>query len=434
MKEWTWALMAIISLSLINCGKTDKNPTFQYDENKDSIPRFDSLNWAAEFQFQPVNLIDKIHKYRILDHFYKDFWQRTQVSGGFLVAQNGKILYEDYSGFSDSEKQTRITAHTPLHIASITKVMTGLAILKLVEYKKLKLNDKAAKYLKGFPYEEVTVEDLLNHRSGLPNYLHLSEDKKYWDKSKMMTNQDVLQLLIDHQPEILAKAGKKFAYNNTNYVLLALIIEKITGMSYAEAMDYMVFKPLGMTDTFVFEFEKDSAKVSKSYEYNGKEWAYDHLDATYGDKNVYSTPRDLLKMDMAMYADQFLPKNLKEKAWKGYSYESRGVKNYGLGIRLMEWDNGNKILYHNGWWHGNNSTYVRDFDNQATIIALGNRRNRTIYSAFRLVSLFGDYPFQAPLKRGSGAEDSLKDLHQKIDSVKAKATAEKKSAQEKSAN
>lgn len=430
MKEWMWAFVAIISLSLINCKKTDENPNLtSTNKYQDSIPRYDSLNWANEFEFAPVNIIDKANKYRLLDKFYNEFWLHKNVSGGFLVAQNGKILYEGYSGFSDIAAKKELTSETPLHIASITKVMTGLAILKLVENKKLKLNDKVSEYLKGFPYEEVTIEDLMNHRSGLPNYLHLSEDKKYWDKTKMMTNQDLLNLLIEKKPEALSAAGKKFYYNNTNFVLLALIIEKITGISYAEAMKYIVFEPLGMTNTFVFEFKKDSARVSKSYEYNGKEWAYDHLDITYGDKNIYSTPRDLLKMDIAMYSDKFLPDNLKEKAWKGYSYESKGVKNYGLGMRLMEWDNGNKLLYHNGWWHGNNSTYVRDFQNQTVIIALGNRRNRTIYSTFRLVSLFGDYPFQNALDTGTagttGAEDSLNQLQKDIDSTKQKTIEDK---------
>lgn len=430
MKEWMWAFVAIISLTLINCKKTDENSNLtSTDKYQDSIPRYDSLNWANEFEFAPVNIIDKANKYRLLDKFYNEFWLHKNVSGGFLVAQNGKILYEGYSGYSDIENGKAMTAETPLHIASITKVMTGLAILKLVENKKLKLNDKVSEYLSGFPYEDITVEDLMNHRSGLPNYLHISEDKNYWDKTKVMTNQDLLNLLIEKKPEALAKAGKKFYYNNTNYVLLALIIEKITGLKYAEAMKYMVFEPLGMTNTFVFQYEKDSAKVSKSYEYNGKEWAYDHLDATYGDKNIYSTPRDLYKMDLAMYSDKFLPKNLKEKAWKGYSYESKGVKNYGLGMRLMEWDNGSKLLYHNGWWHGNNSTYVRDFNSETVIIALGNRRNRTIYSTFRLVSLFGDYPFQNSLdsvkSKKSGPEDSLNQLQKDIDSTKQKTVKDK---------
>ena len=138
MKEWTWAVVAIISLTLINCKKTDENTNLtSTDKYQDSIPKFDSLNWAKEFDFASVNLIDKANKYSLLDRFYKEFWLHKNVSGGFLVAQNGKILYEGYSGYSDIENGKAMTAETPLHIASITKVMTGLAVLKLVENKKL---------------------------------------------------------------------------------------------------------------------------------------------------------------------------------------------------------------------------------------------------------------------------------------------------------
>lgn len=428
MKKWNWLLLIPILLYFSNC-KNAQNDQLQTTENKnDTLPKFDSLDWAKEYKFQKIDIIDKANKYRFLDKFYTDFWLHKNVSGGFLVAQHGKIIYEGYSGYSDIEKQIPLTAETPIHIASITKVLTGLAILKLVEFDKIKLNQKVSKYLTGFPYEDVTIEDLMNHRSGLPNYLHLSDDKNYWDNTKMMTNQDVLDILVQKKPEVSGPAGKNFSYNNTNFVLLALIIEKVTGLKYPEAMKKMVFDPLGMKNTFVMEFEKDSAKVSKSYYNNGREWKYDHLDITYGDKNVYSTPRDLLKMDLAMYSDKFLPKKLKEKAWKGYSYESKGVKNYGLGIRLMEWDDGGKILYHNGWWHGNNTTYVRDFSNEATIISLGNRKNRTIYSTFRLVSLFGNYPFQFPDAQDSSTatgEDSLKNLEKQMDSLKQKTRKDK---------
>jgi len=416
MKVWIWTVMSFIFLSLINCKNSEKTQ-FQTSKNEnDTIPRYDSIDWSSQFEFKPVNLIDKANKYSFLENFYKNFWLKNKASGSFLVAQNGKILYENYSGYSDISKQIPITAETPLHIASISKVLTSLAVLKLVEHKKIKLNDKVEKYLKGFPYKDVTIENLLSHRSGLPNYLSFSEDKRYWDRNKRMTNQDVLDVMIKDKPEAFAKPGKKFAYNNTNFVLLALIIEKVTGMKYPQAMDYMVFKPLGMTHTFVMDFKKDSAKVSKSYYYNGNEWSYDHLDMTYGDKNIYSTPRDLFKMDVAMYANKFLPEKLKEKAWKGYSYEASGVKNYGLGMRMMEWENGNKILYHNGLWHGNNSVYVRDFNNQATIIAIGNRKNGSVYKTFRLVSLFGNYPFKMDFSGDSHPDKLQKD----IDSVKQK--------------
>ena len=422
MKLWIWAAFAILFLNLTNCKKGEKNLTQNSKNKQDSIPRFDSIDWFSAYEFEPVNLIEKSNQYNFLDNFFQNYWVKTNASGGFLVAQNGKIIYENYSGYSDIQKKTPVTARTPLHIASISKVLTGLAILKLVENNKLDLNDRVEKYLKGFPYKDVRIEDLLTHRSGLPNYLSFSEDKKYWDMNKKMTNQDVLDVMMNKKPEAFAKPGKKFAYNNTNFVLLALIIEKITKMNYPEAMKYMVFDPIGMTDTFVMDFEKDSANVSKSYYYNGNEWKYDHLDITYGDKNIYSTPKDLYKLDVAMYADEFLPKKLKEKAWKGYSYEKPGVKNYGLGVRLMEWENGNKILYHNGLWHGNNSVYVRDFNHEATIIALGNRKNGIIYKTFRLVSLFGNYPFQISAYDSNGI---LRKLKKDIDSVKLKTVEDK---------
>jgi CubicO group peptidase (beta-lactamase class C family) len=420
MKTWFWIFLTPLVLNLTSCKNSDKDQP-QITENKnDTIPKYDSVNWAKKVKFDPIDPKDQAQKKEFLNHFYQEFWMKNNVSGGFLVAQKGKIIYEGYSGFSDIENQVAMTSDTPIHIASISKVMTALAILKLVEHDKIDLNDKVSQYLTGFPYENVRIEDLLNHRSGLPNYLHLSDDKKYWDNKKKITNQDVLNILITHKPEALKQPGKGFAYNNTNFVLLALVIERVTGLSYPEAMKHMVFNPLGMKNTFVMEFKKDSAKVSKSYYNNGREWKYDHLDITYGDKNIYSTPRDILKMDWAMYADDFLPKKLKEKAWSGYSYESKGVKNYGLGFRMMEWENGNKIIYHNGWWHGNNTAYVRDYQNQATIIALGNRKNRTIYSTFRLVSLFGDYPFKvgdAPEGGSETGSDSVNKLQRTLDSM-----------------
>lgn len=420
MKNWFWILTIPFIFNLTSCKKTEKDQIQPTNAKNDTIPRYDSVDWTKKVKFSPIDENDFSNKKRFLNQFYTDFWLKNNVSGGFLVAQKGKILFEGYSGFSDIENQIAMTSETPIHIASITKVMTSLAILKLVEKGKIDLDAEVSTYLEGFPYENVTVENLLNHRSGLPNYLHLSDDKKYWDNKKKITNQDVLDILVNLKPEALNKPGKNFAYNNTNFVLLALIIEKVMNMDFPKAMKYMVFEPLGMKNTFVMEFKKDSAKVSKSYYNNGREWKYDHLDITYGDKNVYSTPRDILKMDMAMYADDFLPKDLKEKAWKGYSYESKGVKNYGLGFRLMEWENGNKILYHNGWWHGNNTAYVRDFANEATIIALGNRKNRTIYSTFRLVSLFGDYPFQIDESiktNGETGSDSVEKLQRKLDSM-----------------
>lgn len=416
MLKKVWSILFIILIVSTSCKRSEVEIAQIAKSEYDSIPRFDSIDWVKAYNFRKPNSKIKKEKQRFLNNYYKNFWLKNNTSGGVIVAQHGEILFEGYSGFSDFENEVPITKETPIHIASISKVLTSMAVLKLVENQKLALTDVVDKFFKDFPYEGVKVQDLLNHRSGLPNYLPLSEDPNYWDKSKMMSNHDLLEMFIEKKPDPLAKPDTSFFYNNTNYVILALIIEKVTGFDYPQAMKYIVFDPLGMENTFVMEFDKHSDQVSKTYYKNGRIWDYDHLDKTYGDKNIYSTPRDLLKMDIAMYSDKFLPQHLKEKAWQGYSYERPGVKNYGLGFRLMEWDDENRLIYHNGKWHGNNTTYVRDIENEATIIALGNRLNPTIYASMKLVSLFGDYPYR--FDDGKIRDVSIRNLQRELNLIK----------------
>jgi hypothetical protein len=118
------------------------------------------------------------------------------------------------------------------------------------------------------------------------------------------------------------------------------------------------------------------------------------LDAVYGDKNIYSTPQDLLKFDLARNAPTFLNENLRSQIYKGYSNERKGTKNYGLGIRMIEWETGQKFYFHNGWWHGNTSAYIPLSKDNVTIIALSNKFTRNVYAVKKLAPLFGDYPFE----------------------------------------
>ncbi len=334
-----------------------------------------------------------------------------------LVAQHGQIIYENYTGYADREKKIPLTAETPLHIASTSKVMTAVAVLKLIEKTKLSLDDSLQMYFPDLPYQSITIRDLLDHRSGLPNYLYFMEDKGFCeDQEKMLTNADVLRVMIEKAPPISSPPGKHFSYCNTNFIMLALLIEKITGMSYPRAMDYMVFRPLGMKNTYVFQWPEDTARSAGSYYFNGRPWKRTHLDGTYGDKNIYSTPRDMYRLDRAMYSDKFLPEELKKEASTGYSYESKGVKNYGLGIRMMEYDNGGKFLYHNGWWHGSNSVYVRDFMHEACIVAFGNKYTRSVYAPFSLVTMFGNYtlPVDSSIIM---KQDSIRRMQERQDSI-----------------
>jgi len=232
-----------------------------------------------------------------------------------LVAQNGQIIYENYLGFANKNKGEDITKDTPLHIASVSKVLTATAILMLVDAGKIKLEQKVTDFLPDFPYPEVTVQMLLNHRSGMKNYAYFTYNTGVWDTKKELTNADIVTIMKEHQVPLESKTDTRFGYCNTNYAMLALIIEKVTHLKYPEAMQEMIFRPLGMTHTFVYETEKHKGKVSLSYKGN-MDLAVEYLDGVYGDKNIYSTPRDLLKFDVARYSPSFLNPELLKKCIK----------------------------------------------------------------------------------------------------------------------
>ena len=329
-----------------------------------------------------------------IEHFFNKNWPSKNNNISFLVAKDGQIIYENYVGFGDIKKKTPITSTTPIHIASVSKVLTATAILKLVNAGKLGLNQKVTSILKGFPYPEITIKNLLSHRSGMRNYAYFTNEKGIWDRHKIMSNQDVLNVMITKKISLEYKTNTRFGYCNTNYAMLALIIEKSTGMKYSDAMKSMIFGPLGMTNSFVYDYAKDKNVITPSYRGNGQQIAFDYLDAIYGDKNIFSTPQDLLKFDMARNTEYFLSPELRYQIYLGCSNEHKGQKNYGLGIRMINWETGQNFYFHNGWWHGNMSSYVTLKKENVTIIALTNKNSKNVYKVRNLAPLFGDYPFK----------------------------------------
>ena len=328
-----------------------------------------------------------------VERYCNKYWSNENNNFSFLVAKDGQIIYERYQGIGNREQDIAITQNTPMHIASVSKVLTATATLLLINQNKIGLDQKVNTILENFPYPEITVRTLLDHRSGLRNYAYFTEDKGVWDRHKTLTNQDILNLFTEKNIQLESTTDTRFCYCNTNYAVLASIIEKVTEMPYPQAMKEMIFNPLGMNDTYVFEYDKHLETAMPSYKANNMRLAYDYLDAVYGDKNIYSTPRDLLKFDMARKAPTFLKKKLRDQIYVGYSNEHKGTKNYGLGMRMIEWETGQKFFFHNGWWHGNTSSYISLVKEGVTIIAFSNKFNKNIYAVRKLAPVFGDYPF-----------------------------------------
>ncbi len=310
-------------------------------------------------------------------------------NGGLLVAKNGHILFEKYNGTKTIPGTELITESTPMHIASVSKTFTAMAVLKLWQDGKLNIDDEVIKYLPGLNYTGVTIRTLLNHRSGLPNYLYYF-DNLGWDKSKLVTNTDVFNYMNQYKALMMdiRVHNTHFSYCNTNYALLALIIEKVSGKSYPAFMSYEFFKPLQMNNTFVFTL-KDTTTHTPSYDWKGRLMPFTHLDLVYGDKNIYTTPQDLFKWDRALKANVIFKPETLAQAYTPYSNEKPGIKNYGLGWRMNILPSGKKIIFHNGWWHGSNAAFIRLLDEDATIIVIGNKFTRSIYGAKSLCNLFG---------------------------------------------
>ena len=372
----------LLASFFVCCGQTNRQPAV-------STKMDSAIASAPNPEGQPLSKEAFHHYFTASRHFFDSLFLRG-FNGSILVAKNGQVIYERYSGFKNvRQKKDSINEHTAFHLASVSKTFTGMAVLKLWEEGKLDIHDPVSKYLTGFP-EDVTIKNLLSQRSGLLNYVHFM-DQSGWDKRKFLTNADLLNYIISHKGLVQrALPGRHFEYSNTNYAMLALIVEKASGQSYAEFISKNFFEPLKMDDSYVFSLS-DTAKSMKSYKVNRRQYPLEYLDVVYGDKNIYSTTHDLVKWDMALRSGIFFKQSTLDSAYKPYSFEKPGKKNYGLGWRMLLMPNGKKLIYHNGWWHGNRTVFIRMIDEGATIIALCNNDNKRVYASKKLCDLFGNY-------------------------------------------
>jgi CubicO group peptidase (beta-lactamase class C family) len=315
-----------------------------------------------------------------LDTFYN-----TRVAAGFngqvLIGYKGKILYERYFGYAQRENGLMMNKTTPTQLASTSKPFTAMAVLLLKDRGLINLDNYVTAYIPEFPYADITVRMLLNHRSGLPDYIHfVSGLREKGMGNTFLSNNELMDIIVRKQPKLNFTPNTRFTYCNTNYAVLSYMVSRITNIPFSTFMKAMIFDPLGMKNTYIFDDQAvHPQNVCRSYK--GSSWAWQQdmfLDGVSGDKGCYSTVQDMYKWDQALYKGLLVkPKTLQE-AYQPYSFEKPGVKNYGLGWRMLVYPD-QKIIFHNGYWHGNNNCFYRFLDDNFTIIVLGNKYNRSNY-------------------------------------------------------
>lgn len=370
-------LLFILIIIFLSCQDSTPSTASPTPRIPGGPPKFSRVN----LQYSDTNSPDVKRIIRSLDTFYA-----ARVAAGFngsvLIGYKGKVMYERYFGTANRETGLMWNKSTPSQLASTSKPFTAMAVCLLKDRGLVRFDDLVTKYIPEFPYSNITVRELLNHRSGLPEYFHFDQKtmRSPENQGTLLTNEELVNILATKKPKLVFTPGTRFTYCNTNFAMLSLLVSRVSGTSFPKFMKNMIFDPLGMSNSYVFD-AAGSHNANTVRNYKGSSWHWEKdmwLDGTTGDKGVYSTVTDMYKWDQALYSGKLVKQKTLDEAYTPYSFEKPGVKNYGLGWRMLLYPN-QKIIFHNGWWHGANTCFYRFLDDNFTVLVLGNKYNKSIY-------------------------------------------------------
>ncbi|MFC1530345.1 serine hydrolase domain-containing protein [Gemmatimonadota bacterium] len=306
-----------------------------------------------------------------------EFWTRMEAyvtkrmdpagSGfGFLVMHEGEIAYSNGWGMANIETGIPFSSDTPTAAASLTKQFTGVAILMLCERELLTLETPLLSILPELPTEwsGVTIHQLLIHRSGIPNYVAITGEGP--EDLDGLTNGSALDLVLA-DPALDFNPGEGTAYSNTGYILLAMVLEQLTGETFADFMREEIFEPLGMTETYINDGSAEHpSDVARPYDEQNR--MLDYSLHTCGDGGIYTTLNDYAKWDQALYTDSLVQRSTLNLAFRGYT---GGDSNFGYGWMVgkhRRW----KALRHGGFVAGHLNYVFRVPEKRFTYLFLSN--------------------------------------------------------------
>ena len=312
--------------------------------------------------------------YRQRNQALETFLKSIDFNGAVLISKNGKTVYKQAFGYADTDRRKKLNTRSPFNLASVSKQFTATGIMILVEKKKLKLEDPLKKHLPQFAYApKIRIHHLLHHSSGLPDIYSLLNAS--WDRSRIAGNKALLQIFAKKKPPLNFTPGSRMAYSNTGYIVLASLIEKISGQSFHQFMKQNIFKPLRMNDSFAFYRTMDvfphSERVWGMTRSGDRFRLHDmiYCDGMRGDGNIYSSVEDLFKWDRALYDHMILKKASIEKMFQPGRLSNGRKIDYGFGWGLSD---GGSIVSHGGRWVGFRSFILRYRNTRDAIIVLIN--------------------------------------------------------------
>ncbi len=322
----------------------------------------------------------------VLEHLRLDSAVASAYAAGFngaiLVSRGEQILLDAVVGQADLEAGRALTTADRFDLASVSKQFTAAAILQLIEAGKFTLVTPVAELLPGFPYPDITVEHLLRHQSGLPDYAD-DETFPFADSVEMVTNDVVLATLTTQRPPLDTVPGVVYAYCNTSYVLLASIVEAVTGEGFPDYLRNHLFTPAGMNATAIYRRRfRDSVltPVAEGYTLDGETGEridvdtyeetqdyYHFFDGVPGDGSINSTARDLHRWWRSLSTGVVLPREY----FESMKTSDEVYPGYGLGLALMDF-RGEALVAHAGGWAGFNNFVFYDPSTDSYFVILSN--------------------------------------------------------------
>ena len=305
-----------------------------------------------------------------LEEFIDQKAADVNLNGAILVAKGDEILFQKAYGFANKEENIKNTTDTVFPIGSLTKSFTAISILQLEEDGKLSIDQPLSDYVQGFPNgDEITLHHLLTHSSGIPELLKVVDNK----------NEHSPVEIIDQikQEELEFKPGEKYAYSNSNYLLLGSIIESVSGQTYQEYVKENIFEKANMNSS---GFLNSTTDYAVGYENMEKPTRSFHDSLTFAAGDVTSTVSDMKRYNQAINNHVLLSEEATDKMQTGYMKSAPlGVANYGYGWHVI--DNkisfDHKMIQHAGGLTGHKAEFARFIDEDLTIIILTNNQGKT---------------------------------------------------------
>lgn len=293
-------------------------------------------------------------------------------NGTVLVGEKGKIVYKKAFGIANIATKEPLNTNAAFNLASVSKQFFCMMTMILKEQGKLQYDDKVQKYLPQFPYEQITIRQLMNQTTGLPEYFDIAD--RNMTPLDTLTNDTMLEMLASQKPPLSFQPNEKWEYCNTNYTTLASVIEKVAGMKTELFFQEKIAKPLKLKNTYIYHLKMPVSPQNRvlGFKYEDGKMFLDDLmrfDGIVGDGNVYSSVEDLYTWEQALYTEKLVKQSTLQEAFKPAKLSNGEFTKYGFGWGIVKPDT---LLAHTGGWVGFRTLICRYLDKKQTLIVLGS--------------------------------------------------------------